>query len=162
MADPFLGEIRMFSFSFAPLGWALCNGQVLPINQNQALFNLFGTTFGGNGQTTFALPNMQGRVAIHSGNGHTLGETGGQYAHTLSIAETPMHTHPASAANTTPAVSTPANNTLAGDLWNGPQNLAALNPASIANTGGSQPHENRQPFLTISYCVALTGIYPSP
>src|SRR5215212_3187970 len=136
MAEPFLSEIRIMSFSFAPKGWALCNGQLLPINQNQALFSLLGTTYGGNGQTTFALPNLQGKTPIHSGSGHFLGETGGEKAHTLSIAETPTHTHFANASASV------GNNVVpTGDLLGSPLNLSyrppgngltTLHPATVA------------------------------
>src|SRR6266705_3122350 len=142
MAEPFLSEIRIFSFGFAPKGWALCNGQLLPINQNQALFSLLGTTFGGDGRVNFALPNLQGNVPIHVGNGHTLGEKGGEQAHTLSIAELPTHVHTASASNNTGSVNLPANNVLGNSAPNnlyGPvQNLGAMIAGTVANVGGSQ------------------------
>src|SRR5688572_10511758 len=110
MADPFLSEIRLFSFGYAPKGWALCNGQLLPINQNQALFSLLGTTYGGDGRVNFALPNLQGRVPIHAGNGHTLGEKGGEQAHTLSMVEIPQHTHSARASPANADAPVPTNN----------------------------------------------------
>ena len=155
------------SFIFAPKGWALCNGQLLPINQNQALFSLLGTTYGGNGQTTFGLPDLQGRVPIHSGNGHTLGERGGEQAHTLSIAELPTHVHAAQASpqSDDTNVSLPFNNFLASPLsqtYTPPTALTAMHPTTITNAGGSQPHQNMQPFLTVSFCIALQGIFPSP
>ena len=164
MADPFLSEIRIMSFVFAPKGWALCNGQLLPINQNQALFSLLGTTFGGDGRVNFALPDLRGRTPIHVGSGHTLGERGGEQAHTLSTSELPTHTHVAQAQ---PAVGTqvsPTNAVLsqASNVYSPPGNLASLNPATIANAGGSQAHLNMQPFLTLSCCIALQGIFPSP
>jgi microcystin-dependent protein len=164
MAEPFLSEVRIMSFEFAPKGWALCNGQLLPINQNQALFSLLGTTFGGDGRVNFALPDLRGRTPIHVGSGHTLGERGGEQAHTLSIAEIPTHTHvaQASSANATTAVPT-AN--LMGSTSNGyaaPTNLTALLPSTVGNVGGSQAHLNMQPFLTLSFCIALQGIFPSP
>ncbi len=168
MAEPFLGEIRIFSFGFAPKGWALCNGQLLPINQNQALFSLLGTTFGGDGQTNFGLPNLQGNTPIHVGSGHVLGERGGEQAHTVSIAELPTHTHvlQASSDNANASPPTPVANILAssapGQAYNSPSSLAAMNPASIANTGGSQPHQNMQPFLVLTFGIALQGIFPSP
>jgi len=164
MADPFLSEIRLFSFVYAPQGWALCNGQLLPINQNQALFSLLGTTFGGNGQTTFALPDLRSRVPIHVGNGHTLGELGGEQAHTLSIAELPTHTHAVNASTTaTGGVDNPAGNVLgsANNLYHAPASLTTMNPGTITNTGGSQAHLNMQPFLTLNFCIALIGIFPS-
>jgi len=165
MAEPFLSEIRVFSFSFAPKGWALCNGQLLPINQNQALFSLLGTTYGGDGRLTFALPDLQGRAPIHMGNGHTLGERGGEQAHTLSVSELPTHAHTLQAAppGATPAAS-PAGNRLGegrSALYKPPQQLAAMSPAAVANVGGSQAHLNMQPFLTLNVCIALQGIFPS-
>lgn len=165
MAEPFLSEIRIMSFVFAPKGWALCNGQLLPINQNQALFSLLGTTFGGDGRVNFALPDLRGRTPIHVGSGHTLGERGGEQAHTLSIAELPAHTHVARAVNvaadqTNPTGKLLANSTVA--VYNTPQSLVALNAGTITNTGGSQAHLNMQPFLILSFCIALQGIFPSP
>lgn len=164
MAEPFLSEIRIMSFNFPPRGWALCDGQLLPINQNQALFSLLGTTFGGDGRVNFALPDLRSRTPIHVGSGHTLGEQGGEQAHTLSIAEIPTHAHQLNASNTPPEVSTPIGNMLAirSNAYTAPQNLVAMSPASIANVGGSQAHLNMQPFLTLSFCIALQGIFPSP
>src|SRR5688572_2332245 len=166
MAEPFLSEIRIMSFGFAPKGWALCNGQLLPINQNQALFSLLGTTFGGDGRVNFALPDLRSRIPIHVGSGHTLGERGGEQAHTLSIAEIPTHTHVLSASSSDGTQLIPAANYLAraapANPYIGPTNLAALNPGSVANVGGSQAHINMQPFLTLSFCIALQGIFPSP
>lgn len=164
MAEPFLSEIRIMSFVFAPKGWALCNGQLLPINQNQALFSLLGTTFGGDGRVNFALPDLRGRTPIHVGSGHTLGERGGEQAHTLSIAELPTHTHVAQAQPATgtqlPAVS--ALLSQAANVYRTPDNLTSLMPDTIANVGGSQAHLNMQPFLTLNLCIALQGIFPSP
>lgn len=164
MAEPFLSEIRLFSFNFAPKGWALCDGQLLPINQNQALFALLGTTFGGDGRVNFALPDMRGRTPIHAGAGHTLGERGGEQAHTLSIAELPTHTHVAQASAAAASTPIPTGNLLAnsGEIYHGADNLAALQASSIANVGGSQAHQNMQPFLTLNFCIALQGIFPSP
>lgn len=165
MSEPFLSEIRMMSFVFAPRGWALCNGQLLPINQNQALFSLLGTTFGGDGRVNFALPDLRSRVPIHVGSGHTLGERGGEQAHTLSIAELPTHTHVLNGTTNTGNTPLPTNNILAdspSQLYAAPGNLTSLSPASVTNTGGSQAHLNMQPFLTISFCIALQGIFPSP
>ncbi len=165
MADPFLGEVRIFSFNFAPKGWALCNGQLMPINQNQALFSLLGTTYGGDGRVNFALPNLQSRTPIHMGNGHTLGERGGEEAHTLLITELPAHTHVAQGTSTsTNTVAAPSNTVVlagANNLYTAAQNLTSLLPATVSNAGGSQPHENRQPYLTLSFCIALQGIFPS-
>ena len=165
MAEPFLSELRIMSFVFAPKGWALCNGKLLPINQNQALFSLLGTTFGGDGRVNFALPNLQGKTPIHVGNGHTLGETGGQQAHTVSIAEMPTHTHLAGAsALSSSGNDNPANRFLGSvnNMYHTPAKLTAMNAATITNTGGSQAHLNMQPFLTLSFCIALQGIFPSP
>lgn len=171
MAEPFLSEIRIMSFVFAPKGWALCNGQLLPINQNQALFSLLGTTFGGDGRVNFALPDYRGNTPIHVGSGHTLGERGGEQAHTLSIAELPEHTHVlngstsiGNAVNPRPVSTNGA--VLAQDPGNAysasNQGLVTLNAGSIANIGGSQAHNNMQPYLTLSFCIALQGIFPSP
>jgi microcystin-dependent protein len=166
MAEPFLSEIRVFSFSFAPRGWALCNGQLLPINQNQALFSLLGTTFGGDGRVNFALPDLRARTPIHVGAGHTLGERGGEQAHTLSIAELPRHTHVLQGATNNGDQAIPSGNLFAASanqLYRGPAaNLASMNATSVTNTGGSQAHLNMQPFLTLSFCIALQGIFPSP
>lgn len=164
MAEPFLSEIRLMSFVFPPKGWALCNGQLLPINQNQGLFSLLGTTFGGDGRVNFALPDLRGRTAIHVGSGHTLGERGGEQAHTLSIAEIPTHTHQLSASNAEANTPAPTNALPAASPEPGyaaASDLVAMNAASVANVGGSQAHLNMQPFLTLSYCIALQGIYPS-
>jgi microcystin-dependent protein len=164
MAEPFLSEIRIMSFGYAPKGWAMCNGQLLPINQNQALFSLLGTTFGGDGRVNFALPDVRGRTPIHVGSGHTLGERGGEQAHTLSIAELPTHTHSLNASNTNAATNSPNNAVLANAtaVYHSPTSLTSLNPGSVTNTGGSQAHLNMQPFLTLNFCIALQGIFPSP
>lgn len=165
MAEPFLSEIRIMSFNFAPKGWALCNGQLLPINQNQALFSLLGTTFGGDGRVNFALPDLRANVPIHVGNGHTLGERGGEQAHTLSISEIPTHVHAAQGSSNDGAAAVPSGGLLAkaapANPYNSPTNLVALNPATLANVGGSQAHINTQPFLTLNFCIALQGIFPS-
>ena len=166
MAEPFLSEIRIFSFGFAPKGWALCNGQLLPINQNQPLFSLLGTTFGGDGRVNFALPNLQGNVPIHVGSGHTLGEKGGEQAHTLNMNEMTQHIHTANATSTNGGVIIPTGNLLAGgtpQLYHVPDNnLTPLNAATVSNVGGSQAHQNMQPFLTLNFSIALQGIFPSP
>lgn len=165
MAEPFLSEIRIMSFQFAPKGWALCNGQLLPINQNQALFSLLGTTFGGDGRVNFALPDLRGRTPIHVGSGHTLGERGGEQAHTLSIAELPQHTHVAQGTSATGDSVIPTSNVLAdspSQLYAPFGSATTLAPSSVTNTGGSQAHLNMQPFLTLSFCIALQGIFPSP
>ena len=165
MAEPFLSEIRIMSFEFAPKGWALSNGQLLPINQNQALFSLLGTTFGGDGRVNFALPDLRARTPIHVGQGHTLGERGGEQAHTLSVAELPTHTHVAQASsNATGPVAIPTNGFLAplNNTYHAPTSLTALKQGTVTNTGGSQAHLNMQPFLTLNFCIALQGIFPSP
>jgi len=168
VAEPFLSEIRIFSFSFAPKGWALCDGQLLPINQNQALFSLLGTTFGGDGRVNFALPDLRARVPIHAGSGHTLGERGGEQAHTLSIAEIPTHVHTASGVNAAADTADPTNGFFAvpstglGAIYGPATGLVATNSGSVANTGGSQAHLNMEPFLTLSFGIALQGIFPSP
>ena len=166
MAEPFLSEIRIMSFVFAPKGWALCNGQLLPINQNQAMFSLLGTTFGGDGRVNFALPDLRGRTPIHVGSGHTLGERGGEQAHTLSIAELPTHTHVLSGTSAAGTTAIPTGGLLATstnyEAYRSPTALTSLNPGTVANTGGSQAHLNMQPFLTLSFCIALQGIFPSP
>ena len=173
MGTPFLSEIKIMSFGFAPKGWAQCNGQLLPINQNQALFSLLGTTYGGNGQTTFALPNLQGKVPIMPGNGFTLGEVLGEYNHTVIISEMPAHNHTmlgtAATANTAPpntGVSVAQGHSTATGQpqvtifgTGGPDRTFA--PSTITNTGGSQPHTNTQPCLTLNFCIALQGIFPS-
>lgn len=164
MAEPFLSEIRLFSFNFVPKGWAMCNGQFLPINQNQALFSLLGTTYGGNGQTTFALPDLRGRVPIHVGGGHILGERAGSEAVTLTIQQLPTHLHAMNGSTVaTGGSDNPTGRFLgsANNLYHAPTGATPMNPGTIANTGGSLPHENRQPFLTLTFGIALQGIFPS-
>ena len=166
MAEPFLSEIRIMSFVFAPKGWAMCNGQLLPINQNQALFSLLGTTFGGDGRVNFALPDLRARTPIHVGSGHTLGERGGEQAHTLSIAELPTHTHVASAttsqANATGPVPTSNCFRRIEQCVYGSDQPDGVKPRTVTNAGGSQAHLNMQPFLVLNFCIALQGIFPSP
>jgi microcystin-dependent protein len=165
MAEPFLSEIRIMSFGFPPKGWALCDGQLLPINQNQALFSLLGTTYGGDGRVNFGLPNLQGRAPIHMGSGHTLGERGGEQGHTLSISEIPTHTHVLNATSNNGTALIAAGNLLATSnlpAYLAPDNnLVAMNPATVANVGGSQAHLNMQPFLVLNFSIALQGIFPS-
>jgi microcystin-dependent protein len=178
MSTPFIAELRIFSFNFAPKGWALCNGQTLPINQYQALFSLLGTTYGGNGMTTFMLPNLQGRVPLHPSASFVLGQNGGEEAHTLLIAEIPTHNHQMQAKNAaadlnaggrspgpavTPAIAQTGMATapVAVNMYS----MGAANETFAANViatgGGSTSHENRQPFLTLNVCIALQGIFPS-
>jgi microcystin-dependent protein len=163
MAEPFLAEIRLMSFVFPPKGWSLCNGQLLPINQNQALFSLLGTTFGGDGRVNFGLPNLQGLVPMHMGSGHTLGERGGEQAHTLSISEIPTHIHTFQGTSNNADSPALTNNLLAtsNNLYAPFANPTSLDPSTIASVGGSQAHLNMQPFLTLSFCIALQGIFPS-
>lgn len=178
MGTPFLGEIKIVSFNFAPQGWVLCNGQLLPINQNQALFSLLGTTYGGNGQTTFALPDFRGRVPMHFGDGQTQGQAGGQAAHTLTVAELPTHIHTIAVDSATAATSnsgTATSNSVLGQSIGTPPTgasfpismygtnapAAGLAPATIGLSGGSQPHENMQPYLVLNFAIALQGVFPS-
>jgi microcystin-dependent protein len=166
MADPFMSEIRIMAFNFPPKGWALCNGQLLPINQNQALFSLLGTMYGGNGQTNFALPDLRGRVPMHVGGAHSSqGERAGEEFHTVSASEMPTHVHLAHGTNTVGTTPIPTANLLADSdatqIYTGSGTAVALHPSTISSVGGSQPHENRQPFLVLSYCIALQGIFPS-
>jgi microcystin-dependent protein len=164
MATPFLAEIKIISWNFPPKGWAFCNGQLLPINQNQALFSILGTTYGGDGRVNFGLPDLRGRTPIHQGNGFTLGELGGETSHTLNISELSAHNH-IPVGNTVQATLGSAS----GNLWgmDGSKPFATanpntvMNPASILPTGGSQPHENMSPYLALNFVIALQGIFPS-
>lgn len=165
MAEPFLSEIRIMSFNFAPKGWALCNGQLMPINQNQALFSLLGTTYGGNGQTNFALPNLRGNVPIHMGQGHTQGESAGSTSVTINQQTMAQHLHFAQGtSNSTGNVATPGNALLAASnvtVYGPAAALVALDPSSVSNVGGSQAHNNMMPYLVLNFCIALQGIFPS-
>jgi microcystin-dependent protein len=164
MAEPFLSEIRIMSFGFPPKGWALCDGQLLPINQNQGLFSLLGTTYGGDGRVNFGLPNLQGRAPIHMGSGHSLGERGGEQAHTLSIGEIPTHVHTLSGSTNAGDNNDPTGRVLAKSQQNAyapAANLGAMNAGVVTNTGGSQAHLNMQPFLVLNFSIALQGIFPS-
>lgn len=163
MSEPFLSEIKIVSFSFPPKGWAFCNGQLLPINQNQALFSLLGTTYGGDGRVNFALPDLRGRVPISFGAGFTLGERGGEVSHNLTISEMPPHAHATLATPKLPSAPSPA-----GNLWTSqssnaysPSANVSMNPASITPSGGSQPHQNMSPYLVLTFVIALQGIFPS-
>ena len=170
MSEPFLSEIRIFSFNFAPKGWAMCNGQLLPINQNQPLFSLLGTTYGGNGQTTFALPDLRGRSQLHNGNSFVLGQAGGEENHTLSVQEMPNHIHTLTNANNA-VVGGNANATVVnpvGNFWANSGKAGYTTAGSNAQMGnatvsslGGQPHNNMSPFLTLNFCIALQGIFPS-
>ena len=165
MAQPYVGEIRMFAGNFAPAGWMFCEGQLLPISEYETLFNLIGTTYGGDGQSTFALPDLRGRIPLHFGNGFTLAETGGAEEITLTTAQIPSHSHPFLASGNTATGSNPQNNV-------NDQNTAILlytiggasdnfNPGAVASTGGSQPHNNFQPYLCVDFIISLFGIFPS-
>ncbi len=163
MVQPFMGEIKIVAFNFAPRSWALCNGQLLQINQNQALFSILGTTYGGDGRVTFALPDFRGRTPFHMGNGFTLGERGGQEAHTLNIPEMPAHTHVLNADNGGAAGFDPTNGFFAAPTLNtyGPAGNGTTTGLQVGNTGGSQPHNNMQPYLVLIFIIALAGIFPS-
>jgi microcystin-dependent protein len=169
MADPFVAEIRIFPFNFAPRGWAWCDGQLLPLSQNTALFSLLGTTYGGNGKTTFALPDLQGRAPMHPGQGpglslHDLGETGGSETVTLLESEVPSHSHAVSASQADGNSQTPANEKLATGVGIGqygtPGALTQLAPDALVPAGGDQPHNNLQPYLTFYYNIAMQGVFP--
>jgi len=162
MSTPYIGEIRVVSFNFAPKGWALCNGQLLAINQNQALFSILGTNFGGNGVQTFALPNFQGRAPMHFGNSFVLGQIAGEENHTVIITEMPTHNHLVSASSATPDAGSIANNSWAANPGAyGSSVTTTMSPASIGNQGGNQPHTNMQPYLVLNFIIALQGIFPS-
>jgi microcystin-dependent protein len=163
MSEPFLGEVRLMSFNYPPKGWAFCNGQFMPINQNQALFALLGTYYGGNGQTTFALPDLRGRVPVHTGAGHTLGEAAGSPSVTLNVQQLPQHVHFAMASAANANVAAPVNGLMASasGLYGQPVSLTSLEPSSVTSVGGSQAHNNMQPYLALNFCIALQGIFPS-
>lgn len=163
MGTPFLAEVRIVSFNFAPRGWATCSGQLLQINQNQALFSLLGTMYGGNGQTTFALPDLRGRVPMHVGAGFNQGDKAGEEAHTLISGEMPTHIHSVSASSGAPNQGSPANNEWAavGSGYSTSAPNTTLNASAIAAVGGSQPHTNLQPYLVLNFVIALQGIFPS-
>ncbi|MBG9388415.1 phage tail protein [Caenimonas aquaedulcis] len=165
MAEPFLSEIRLMSFGYAPRGWAQCNGQLMPISQNQALFKLLGSTFGGDGTTSFGLPNLQGAAPLHVGGGHVLGESGGEQDHTLVTEELPEHTHVLQGTSDAASVDVPESSELLAqtviDMYRAPTNLTAMDPGCVSNVGGGQAHVNMQPFLALNFCIAIQGIYPS-
>jgi microcystin-dependent protein len=167
VGQPYIGEVKLISWNYAPRGWAFCNGALMAINQNQALFVILGTTYGGNGQTTFALPDLRGRAALHMGSGFNTGNVGGEESHTLIKSEMPAHNHFVNASDTQGNQNTVQGNILAREVGNpyggypaGPS-ITTLAPDTITNTGGSQPHENRQPYLVINFIIALQGIFPS-
>jgi microcystin-dependent protein len=165
MAEPFLSEIKLVSFGFAPKGWAQCNGQLLPINQNQALFSLLGTTYGGDGRVNFALPNFRGRLPIHAGSGHTLGEAGGATTATIDKQTMPQHTHAVRATNQGGDTSAAAGNVLAelsSGYRGGTGSVTSLAVTSVTNAGGGQPHTNVMPYLVLNFVIALQGLFPSP
>jgi microcystin-dependent protein len=163
MATPYLSEIRIMSFNFPPKGWAACDGQLLPINQNQALFSLLGTTYGGDGRQTFALPDLRGSAPIHFGGNFVLGQKGGEQSHTLTANEQPVHIHIAQGTTTNADAPTPGGNLLgaANNMYGPPGNLTTLHPSAVSSVGGSQAHENMQPYLALEFCIALQGIFPS-
>jgi microcystin-dependent protein len=166
MAQPYVGEIRMFAGNFAPAGWMFCEGQLLPISENETLFNLIGTTYCGDGQSTFALPDLRGRLPVHMGNGFILAETGGAEEITLTVNQIPAHSHPLLASSASGTVVTPVNNLLAESVSINPyiqdQANSNMNPAAVSAVGGSQPHTNFQPYLCIDFIISLFGIFPSP
>jgi microcystin-dependent protein len=163
MSEPFIAEIKVISFNFPPKGWAFCNGQLLPINQNQPLFSILGTTYGGDGRVNFALPNFQARMPLHTGNGFTLGERGGEVSHTLTIGELPAHNHPGQ-GNSTQNGSSPNGTVWApadGTLQYFPSPNVTLSPNAVGYVGGNQPHNNESPYLVLNFIIALQGIFPS-
>jgi microcystin-dependent protein len=166
VAQPYVGEIRMFAGNFSPAGWAYCDGSSLPISENETLFQLIGTTYGGDGQSTFNLPDLRGRIPIHQGNGFILAETGGAEEITLTVAQMPAHTHPLLVNTTQGTLNSPTGNVLAGgktvDLYREAAPTVALSPVTVGSVGGSQPHTNFQPYLCIEFIISLFGIFPSP
>ena len=166
MAQPYVGEIRMFAGNFAPAGWMFCDGSLLPISENETLFQLIGTTYGGDGQSTFALPDLRGRLPVHMGNGFILAETGGAEEITLTVSQIPAHSHPLLASTSAGTSATPVNNLLAESVAINPyiQDVtnSNMNTAAVSSVGGSQPHTNFQPYLCVSFIISLFGIFPSP
>ncbi len=163
MSEPFLAEIRIVGFNFAPRGWAFCDGQILPINQNQSLYSLLGTNYGGDGRTSFALPDLRGRTPVHVGDGHQLAQKGGAETVTLTAAEIAAHTHAAQATSSPGDNPSPAGDILAGgaDVYGDAGSLTALRSGTVTNAGGGQAHNNMQPYLTVNFCIALQGLFPS-
>jgi microcystin-dependent protein len=169
MSQPYVGEIRMFGGNFAPAGWMFCEGQLLPISENETLFNLIGTTYGGDGQETFALPDLRGRLPLHQGTGggftYQLAETGGVESVTLTVQQIPIHSHPMLATNDIPALNSPQNNVTgqaAAKIYRAGNPSVTLSPQMIGPTGGSQPHDNFQQYLCIDFIISLFGIFPTP
>lgn len=166
MAQPYVGEIRIFAGTFAPSGWMFCEGQILPISENETLFQLIGTTYGGDGEETFSLPDLRGRAPLHQGNGYILAETGGAEEITLTTSQIPIHTHPLVVAGASGTANGPAGHLLAQPpttrlfVEDTPTELLA--PAMVGATGGSQPHTNMQPYLCVHYIISLFGLFPSP
>ena len=165
MAQPYVGEIRMFAGNFAPAGWMFCEGQLLPISEYETLFNLIGTTYGGDGQSTFALPDLRGRVPLHFGNGFTLAETGGVETVTLTVSQIPTHSHPLLGTSSFGTQSSPSTNVLAQTqaikIYDSSAPTTAMAPGTTSNVGGSQPHDNFQPYLCVDFIISLFGIFPS-
>lgn len=165
MAQPYVGEIRMFAGNFAPSGWMFCNGDLVSISEYETLFNLIGTNYGGDGESTFALPDLRGRIPIHMGNGFVLAETGGVEAITLTTAQIPAHSHPVLATSNAATLAAPANNVTgqaAAKIYHPGNPSVSLSATAVSNAGGSQPHSNLQPYLCVSFIISLFGIYPSP
>jgi microcystin-dependent protein len=166
MAQPYVGEIRMFAGNFAPAGWMFCEGQLLPISENETLFQLIGTTYGGDGQSTFALPDLRGRLPLHQGNGFTLAETGGVEEVTLTVQQIPAHSHPLLASQDNAGANAVAGNVTgqvgAIQIYREATPASALSPGAVGGTGGSQPHSNFQPYLCIDFIISLFGLFPSP
>ena len=165
MAQPYVGELRMFAGNFAPAGWMFCDGVLLPISENETLFNLIGTTYGGDGQSTFGLPDLRGRLPVHQGNGFVLAETGGAEEVTLTVNQIPAHGHAWLASEGAASAATPAGNVPAEAskrFYAAPGTLAPMAPAAISSVGGSQPHSNFQPYLCVNFIISLFGIFPSP
>ena len=164
MSEPFLAEIRIVAFNFAPRGWSFCDGQILPINQNQSLYSLLGTTYGGDGRTTFALPDLRGRTPIHFDSQHQQGQRSGEETHTLSANEMPQHKHILNGDSNAATTNTPSNTTYLASVANGyapAQNLVAMASAAVTHVGGGQAHDNMMPYLTLNFCIALRGLFPS-
>ncbi len=165
MAQPYVGEIRMFAGNFAPAGWMFCEGQLLPISENETLFQLIGTTYGGDGQSTFAIPDLRGRLPLHQGNGFILAETGGAEEVTLTVNQIPAHSHPMLASLDIPTLANPGNNVTgqaAAKFYRAGTPSTTLGPQMIGPVGGSQPHTNFQPYLCVDFIISLFGIFPSP